>query len=254
MKTLRAMLCGLLIISIATFGASFDKKIEKQMYSATGRLYVQNPDKGDYESICTIWNVAKTADGYEAVTASHCITLADEYKVGELHFKATYDEPVDGITPPALDDITIIAVGNDHSLDDFALIDVKTNKKLPIFKLGDSDKVRAGDRVLNCSVPFGGPVKGIYTGIVSSPNLPYHDPREPEISAEINGTINFQSAGPAPGSSGSAVLDVHQGAVIGVLVMAGSIGILADPVNELKRFMALHPAPNVIAEYSDDEN
>ena len=247
MNFLRSVLCGILIVATSTMGASgpkFDKKLEKQMYAATGRLYLENPEQpGEWRDICTIWNVAKTADGYEAVTASHCITLADRYTAEEsaktLHFKATYNEPIDGLTPPELNDIRIIAVGSDNTLEDFALIDVKTNQKLPVLKLGNSDDIKNGDKVLNCSVPFGGPIKGIYDGIISATVLRLPD--TPEF-AGIGGTIVFQSAGPAPGSSGSAVLSVKQGAVIGVLVRDGAIGVLADPVNLLKAFIASHPA------------
>ena len=108
-----------------------------------------------------------------------------------------------------------------------------------MLKLGNSEDIKNGDKVLNCSVPFGGPIKGIYDGIISATVLRLPDT---PAFAGIGGTIVFQSAGPAPGSSGSAVLSVKQGAVIGVLVRDGEIGVLADPVNLLKAFIASHPA------------
>lgn len=119
--------------------------------------------------------------------------------------------------------------------DDLALIQIEPKKKLPFLKLGDSDSLQVGQKVLAIGNPFG--YDGtLTTGVVSSLGR--------EIRSENNrleGLIQTDAA-INEGNSGGPLLD-SQGSVIGIntAILApsgGNIGIgFAMPINRAKAML-----------------
>jgi S1-C subfamily serine protease len=119
---------------------------------------------------------------------------------------------------------------------DLALIKVSPRKKVPTLRLGDSDKVQVGQKVLAIGNPFG--LSGTLTvGIISSMGRDIRD----ESNRVLEGMLQTDAA-INPGNSGGPLLD-SQGNVIGVNTAiygpGGNIGIgFAMPINRAKLMMS----------------
>ena len=131
---------------------------------------------------------------------------------------------------------TLSLLGKDK---DLALIQITPKRPLPTLKLGDSEKVRVGQRVLAIGNPFG--FNGtLTTGIVSRID---YSKNKIQTDAAIN-----------PGNSGGPILNIH-GEVIGISQSIynpdnniSNIGIgFAVPVNEAKNFIKLTLSGNYIS-------
>ncbi len=120
-------------------------------------------------------------------------------------------------------------------LNDLALIKIEPDRKVPYLRLGDSDAVQVGQKVLAIGNPFG--LEGtLTTGIVSSLGRTIRDENGNDLEDMIqtDAAIN-------PGNSGGPLLD-SQGNVIGVNTAiygpGGNIGIgFAMPINRAKRMI-----------------
>ncbi len=120
-------------------------------------------------------------------------------------------------------------------MNDLALIRINAGRKLPYLRLGDSDSIQVGQKVLAIGNPFG--LQGtLTTGIVSSLNRTIRDEdgNELEDMIQTDAAIN-------PGNSGGPLLD-SRGYVIGVNTAiygpGGNIGIgFAMPINIAKRML-----------------
>ncbi|HJT86803.1 MAG TPA: trypsin-like peptidase domain-containing protein [Bryobacteraceae bacterium] len=118
---------------------------------------------------------------------------------------------------------------------DLALIKIDAGRKLPFLKLGDSDGLVVGQKVLAIGNPFG--FGGtLTTGIVSSLGRTI----EPEEGRRLEGMIQTDAA-INPGNSGGPLLDSH-GTVIGIntaiLGQQGNIGLgFAMPINRAKAML-----------------
>jgi S1-C subfamily serine protease len=118
---------------------------------------------------------------------------------------------------------------------DLALIRITPRNKVPYLRLGDSDKLQVGQKVLAIGNPFG--LSGtLTTGIVSSLGRNIRD----ESGQTLEGMIQSDAA-INPGNSGGPLLD-SQGNVIGVNTAiygpGGNIGIgFAMPINRAKVMM-----------------
>jgi len=120
-------------------------------------------------------------------------------------------------------------VADNHDSSDFTLIKIKVEKPLKIIKLGDSSKVRVGQKVLAIGNPFGFN-RTLTTGIISRV-----DQKRDKIQTDA--AIN-------PGSSGGPLLNID-GEVIGINQSIynpdnnkSNIGIgFAVPVNIAKDFI-----------------
>ncbi len=119
--------------------------------------------------------------------------------------------------------------------DDLALIQIEPKKKLPFLKLGDSDSLQVGQKVLAIGNPFGF-AGTLTTGVVSSLGR--------DIQSENNkmeGMIQTDAA-INEGNSGGPLLD-SQGNVIGIDTAiygpnGGSVGIgFAMPINRAKSML-----------------
>lgn len=131
---------------------------------------------------------------------------------------------------------TLSLLGKDK---DLALIKISPKRPLPTLKLGDSEKVKVGQRVLAIGNPFG--FNGtLTTGIVSRID---YTKNKIQTDAAIN-----------PGNSGGPILNIH-GEVIGISQSIynpdnniSNIGIgFAVPVNEAKNFIKLTLSGNYIS-------
>lgn len=131
---------------------------------------------------------------------------------------------------------TLSLLGKDK---DLALIQIHPKHPLPTIKLGDSEKVRVGQRVLAIGNPFG--FNGtLTTGIVSRID---YTKNKIQTDAAIN-----------PGNSGGPILNIR-GEVIGISQSIynpdnniSNIGIgFAVPVNEAKNFIKLTLAESYLS-------
>lgn len=115
---------------------------------------------------------------------------------------------------------------------DLAMIKINAGRKLPFLKLGDSDNLLVGQKVLAIGNPF--EFQGtLTTGIVSSLDRTI----EPEEGDRLEGMIQTDAA-INPGNSGGPLLDSH-GNVIGINTAIygsqGNIGLgFAMPINRAK--------------------
>jgi len=114
---------------------------------------------------------------------------------------------------------------------DLALLKIEPKKKLPYLRLGDSDNLQVGQKVLAIGNPFG--LDGtLTTGVISALHrtVPDERGRPMEDMIQTDAAIN-------PGNSGGPLLD-SQGNVIGVntmIVGARNAGIgFALPINRVK--------------------
>ena len=121
------------------------------------------------------------------------------------------------------------------SRNDLALIKIDAGRPLTTLRLGDSENLMVGQKVLAIGNPFG--LEGtLTTGIVSSLNrgIESEDNRRLEGMIQTDAAIN-------PGNSGGPLLDSH-GSVIGIntaiLGSQGNIGIgFAMPINRAKEML-----------------
>ncbi len=120
-------------------------------------------------------------------------------------------------------------------VNDLALIKIQPKNKVPFLKLGDSDHLQVGQKVLAIGNPFG--LEGtLTTGIVSSMGRTIRDEggRALEEMIQTDAAIN-------PGNSGGPLLDSH-GSVVGINTAIygsqGNIGIgFAMPINRAKAIL-----------------
>ncbi|MFN0103404.1 MAG: S1C family serine protease [Bryobacteraceae bacterium] len=115
---------------------------------------------------------------------------------------------------------------------DLGLIRINPRKKLPFLRLGESEGLQVGQKVLAIGNPFG--FDGtLTTGIISSLNRNIRD----ESNRELEGMVQTDAA-INPGNSGGPLLD-SQGGVIGINTAiygpGGNIGIgFAMPIAKAK--------------------
>ncbi len=123
---------------------------------------------------------------------------------------------------------------------DLGLIKIAPKKKLPVLRLGDSDGVQVGQKVLAIGNPFG--LDGtLTTGIISSLGRTIRD----EKNQELEGMIQTDAA-INPGNSGGPLLD-SLGNVVGINTAiygpSGNIGIgFAMPINRAKAMLGEYQA------------
>jgi len=126
---------------------------------------------------------------YHVITGSHDITVTLSGGNDHTEYKAT-------------------VLGTSHR-DDLALLKIDAKRKLPVVRLGDSNNLEVGQKVLAIGNPFG--FDGtLTTGIVSSigRNVPNENGTMMEGLIQTDAAIN-------PGNSGGPMFDSH-GNVIGI--------------------------------------
>ena len=124
-------------------------------------------------------------------------------------------------------------LGRDDN-NDLALLEIKPKGKLPFLRLGDSDKLLVGQKVIAIGNPFG--LNGtLTTGVVSATGRTIR-----EESLTYDNMIQTDAA-INPGNSGGPLLD-SQGSVIGINTMIygaqGNIGIgFAMPISRARAML-----------------
>lgn len=215
-----------------------DKTFVNEAKRAVGLLYSQD-ESGGMRMLCTATAFeAVKGEGYNFVTAAHCVgsddvqkeRSADPYKTS---YFITFDETgAEKKFYPA----AAAFVGYQSRGEDFAVFSVKTKETWTTVDLGDEKKVVDGAQYWNIASPLG-LGRQTFEGVVSSVYLD-----RPLIQGDINwkGTLVLQQAGVNGGSSGSALISKDQRAIIGFLVgSVGSSTIIAIPVS---RFKAVYTA------------
>jgi S1-C subfamily serine protease len=164
-------------------------------------------------------------DSGQILTNNHVVTGSQSLTV-TLADKKQYKAEVKGVDPR----------------NDLALIQIKADRKLPFLRLGDSEGLQVGQKVLAIGNPFG--LEGtLTTGIVSSlgRSLASEGDRPLEDLIQTDAAIN-------PGNSGGPLMDSH-GDVIGINTaiygnqsmgdgQAGNIGIgFAMPIARAKMML-----------------
>ena len=208
----------------AASGFSSDEQNNIDVYKAareatvniTSVVYRENFFMQVYPSEGTGSGFILNADG-EVLTNNHVVKGSSQLTV-TLADKKVYKAKVLGTDPR----------------DDLALIKIDTGRKLPAMRLGDSDVLVVGQKVLAIGNPFG--FEGtLTTGIVSSLNRTI----QTEASRALEGMIQTDAA-INPGNSGGPLLDSH-GNVIGIntaIYGQGNIGIgFAMPINRAKSML-----------------
>ena len=119
---------------------------------------------------------------------------------------------------------------------DLALIKIEAGRKLPALRLGESDSILVGQKVLAIGNPFGFLQGTLTTGVVSSldRSIQTEDSQVPlEGLIQTDAAIN-------PGNSGGPLLDSH-GNVIGIntaILGQQNVGIgFATPINKAKTML-----------------
>lgn len=205
-----------------------------QVWSGTMAIY--GAGKGGPDFICTAEPIEKTPDGYNLLSAGHCVQESPD----GVQFSVS-DEIGGPLTP-----VTVVKAYLGDGLD-FALFNLKTTKTYPVFVLGTEDGVQVGDKTV--SVHFAlGIVKQLSHGSVSSVE---------RIRAPICqdsgcvGTFLVQEYA-APGASGSAVFSLKTHKIIGILVSAfdDPVGFSVEPISRFAKFLAGPSQPHPIAAVS----
>lgn len=227
-----------LLFLLAGFPMSADsirapKGFAGKLYAGTLAMYGQLGEKIYF--LCTVEPYEKTANGYHLLTAGHCIQtnpIAVTYSVAEY---------IGGPRIP-------VTVTKAHFGDgfDFAILDLKTTAKYPLFELGDEKELRVGDRVISPNFS-GGLVKQLSLGRVSS-GIVAPSQRCPADSC--SGDYMVQMDG-GPGGSGSAVVSAKTHKVVGLLVWEFDerVGFGVEPISHFAAFLK---APNQPHPADDD--
>lgn len=126
--------------------------------------------------------------------------------------------------------------------DDLALIKINSKKKAPFLKLGDSDRLQVGQKVLAIGNPFG--LEGTLTvGVVSSIGRKISGENEQQMEGMIQTDAAING-----GNSGGPLLD-SEGVVIGIntaILGRTNIGIgFALPINRAKALLTDYQAGRV---------
>lgn len=201
-----------------------------KMYSGALALYGQLGE--DLNFLCTTEPYQKTPDGYNLVTAGHCI------QTNPIAVKYFVSEYIGGPRVP----VTIEKAYLDQGTD-FAILRLQTKKVYPIFNLGDENELRVGDKVLDLNFTEG-LVKQLSLGTVASDIMPIS--AICEISTCAGDFIVHINAG--PGASGSAVISARTHRVVGILKgeFRGQVGYSVEPISRFQKFLVgpnqPHPA------------
>jgi S1-C subfamily serine protease len=165
--------------------------------------------------------ICTNAKGEEYSFGSGCIVSADGVVLTAWHVVAKAAKARVELATGAAHAVQGL-IGGDAS-QDFALLKIE-GKALPVVRLGDSDKVRQGDRILTLGAPLG-LEQTASEGIVSA------------VRERRDGTKLLQITAPiSPGSSGGPLLNA-QGEVVGItsfLLTEGQSLNFAVAINAVK--------------------
>lgn len=200
---------------------------------------------GDIKFLCTATAVDREEDALVLLTAFHCVRRGVSYLVsfGDNQFHSVRVWQIPGYEISASDHPR--AYGQPKT--DMALFLLDDPVDVPVVAMADSATIEIGSSLVSVGFPLGLAKIG-YEGSVAG----YFN----RSGSDEDGYVMLQIFG-APGSSGSAVVDVASGEIIGVLVQArGRIGlpvIFATPIHYLKYLVPVPTGEEVDEEEVDEK-
>lgn len=226
---LRLLLFALLLAAMPAQAEDLAEKVQ----AASALLYGQSGD-GGLSQLCTTTAFKKDqlSSGkwdYHFLSAAHCVGTDEQRQYHSLY--VTFDAE----NPKTFHRARVMKVGYQKRGNDFLDLEVIVDKEQEwgTIKLGDDREAKAGDEVINVASPHGLGLQLFY-GHVSKLRID-----RPRRSEGINwtGAMLVQIPGNNTGSSGSAVVSVDQGAIIGILVgVVGDNSMVAIPISSYIRF------------------
>jgi len=184
--------------------------------------------------LCTATAYEKTGkDTYHLITAGHCYLVEGgkffvQHDIGKKQtlypvavLKHEFDTPVD-----------------------FMVLELKTSEKIPTIPLGDERDASLYDPILdvNFSLMF---TKHHSHGVIASNIMDESsmDPDYGDCELCVNRYMVQLFAG--PGASGSSVIDLNSGKIIGVLTGGSNatIGAMVEPISDFKPWLTGKPKP-----------
>lgn len=170
---------------------------------------------------------------YRFASAAHCVSGDDDVEIKGSKYFITSDSAGEKTFIPA----KLIESGDKQTGDDFSIFEATTTQIFEIVPLGNEKLDAVGDRVINVASPLG-LGRQYFEGYISSLTLD-----RPKFNG---GEVSWHDAylvaiGGGPGSSGSAIVSVKQGAIVGFLVgqfERGQVGFIIIPVSQFKTFEA----------------
>lgn len=189
------------------------------LMKAVNSFYVRTSD-GSIRFACTVTNIQKVDKGYLALTAKHCVDGSQEYFIS-----------IDAESNTPFYRAEKVLVGIDA---DFAVVSYNPGSEQPVIPIGTNKLTSVGDAVLYIGEPMNLD-KILFHGYIAQQRV--------AKSIQGNGwTYNIGLQIPAAGgSSGSAIIDPKQEAIIAVLTTiviprnGGSILTTAVPVSEIRQ-------------------
>lgn len=197
-----------------------------RLSKATNPLYADFNDQGP-RFICTTTAIQKVKGGYILLTARHCVV--------DMRFKVFFVIIDKDSDTPYIRASLLVAGGPDT---DAALLQINTPLDIPVIPVGDERLISVGSKVEY----FGYPMnlgKLFFEGYVSAAKIgpPAYD--QPQWNGDLGITIQI-----GPGSSGSALVDPNQEAIVGVVTgvtvspFGGPILGMATPAKKVRQLIS----------------
>ena len=198
---------------------------------SVGALYAQEED-GDMRFLCSATAVDRRGPDTVIMTAYHCVQKGVSYlinfgdnklrtaRVWKIpHYEVDKEKHPRKFNEPKTDMALFLMEGND----------------VPVVPLSKSSRADLGSKVVMIGYPLG-VAKISYEGIVAG--------RFDRVGSDNYNYVLLQIFG-APGSSGSSVVSVETGKIIGILVSAkeerGLPVLFATPIEYMKHLMDVRP-------------
>lgn len=216
-----ALLASAAFADIQPARSAFDRKVA----TATFLLYGNGQLDDTKYPLCTATAFEQTKGGYHLLTASHCVMPPD---VPNGTMFAVTEDITDS---PVFQSVTVLQKGSPDGYD-FAILDLKTDKKYPVVPLGDESTAHIGEPIV--VVGFSGIVaKQTTYGTISS-GIMTTTGDEGECSA-CKGRFTIQMNG-GPGLSGAAAISEKSHTIVGI-VRGGysTIGTFVTPISQLAK-------------------
>ena len=260
---------GLAVVMALLFAFSFmlapavraqgvTKQVIDHLYDSVALLYVQD-GAGDMRMECSVTafsvlpskaNTNEPAQStYRFVSAAHCVEGTSDKQQHLQKFYISADTKGTKAYFPA----KLIEAGDKSVGDDFSLFEITTAEKFAVTPLGDGAKLQMGDMVIDVSGALG-MGKQFFEGYISE----IHLDRPPLDAGTVLWTdVMLVQIGGGPGSSGSAIVDVSQNAIVGFLVGKdpnGDNGFICVPVSKFEAFVKAVDAGTYHKTKKSDEN
>lgn len=217
-------------------GACSSEQVDQKVMNAVVVLYGEMDDSSKH-MFCTGTVFEHIGNKYRIVTAAHCVSdddlLRSKAAAMPLRWYVSFEgDKEDG----SLLEVRLVGVGFQTNGDDFAVLELQSDKKFPVIPLSLTDP-SVGEEFVNVASPMG-LGKQLFYGQVSS------DPLKVPI---VNGTINWREnvlvqTQSGPGASGSSIIDRCTGKIIGILVGSiaypnrGTPNVVVVPVSRFRKF------------------